>query len=62
MVELSENRMLKRFRSDIRQSKNIQNPNKIVWLLDVFEIRTILQPNNFALFKIRTSSDFGTSL
>ena len=40
----------------------VQNLKEIVLLLDVFEIRTILQPNDFGLSEIRTRLDFGITL
>ena len=40
----------------------VQNPNKIVRILDVFENRTILLPNYYRLSEIQISSDFGIPL
>ena len=41
---------------------NVRNPNDFVRILDVFESRTILLPNQSRLSEIWTSSDFGIPL
>ena len=51
---------------DVRTRKvdrsNVQNPNKIVRISDVFEIRTKLLPDNNRTSENQTSSDFGIPL
>ena len=45
-----------------RKCPKSERSNDFVRISDVFEIRTILQPNDFGLYEIRTSSDFGIPL